>query len=39
MIKWLKSLFGKKPAQKSVYDSIKVTKRFKKKACDKRKKK
>ena len=32
MIKWLKSLFCKKPEQKKVLEKIKVKKHFKKKA-------
>ncbi len=31
MIKWLKRLFAKKPAQKKVLEKIKVTKPFKQK--------
>lgn len=31
MIKWLKALFGKKPAQKKVLEKIKVKKKFKEK--------
>lgn len=32
MIKWLKSLFCKKPEQKKVLEKIKTVKRFKKRA-------
>ena len=38
MIKWLKRLFGKKPAKKAVYDKVAVSNRFRKKTVRKSKK-
>ena len=38
MIKWLKRIFGRKPARKAVYDKVAVKNRFKKKNAHKVKK-